>query len=122
MGMGLSQRALPRTLSSSPLPYGRLRLLQTVRMDCDSANHALASYHADPPAFRRCRIEMCFGDHAPPHFHAITRDNERVAVLIETLEIRAGTAEKRDIAEALKWAKAHRVELSERWNEFSETE
>ena len=72
--------------------------------------------------FRRCRIEMYFGDHAPPHFHVITRDNARVAVLIKTLEIRAGNADKRDIAEALEWAKAHRGVLLKRWNEFSEFE
>lgn len=36
--------------------------------------------------FDRCRIEMYFRDHPPPHFHVVTRSNERVAVLIETLE------------------------------------
>lgn len=72
--------------------------------------------------FSRCRIEMYFGDHAPPHFHVITRDNERVAVLIETLETRAGNVGRRDIAEALEWAAMHRGELLARWNEFSETE
>jgi hypothetical protein len=25
--------------------------------------------------FSRCRIEMYFGDHPPPHFHVITRNN-----------------------------------------------
>lgn len=65
---------------------------------------------------------MYFGDHPPPHFHVITRNDARVAVLIETLEIRAGHADPRDIAEALAWAEAHRLALAARWRECSETE
>jgi hypothetical protein len=47
--------------------------------------------------FDRCRIEMYFRDHPPPHFHTITRSDERVAVLIETLGIMAGTADSRGL-------------------------
>lgn len=70
--------------------------------------------------FSRCRIEMYFGDHPPPHFHVITRGNERVVVLIETLEIWAGQAKARDIAEALEWANSNREELVARWRTYSE--
>jgi hypothetical protein len=44
-------------------------------------------YHSPMPTvkrFDRSRIEMYFGDHPPPHFHVITRNNERIAVVIET--------------------------------------
>jgi len=70
--------------------------------------------------FDRCRIEMYFADHPPPHFHIVTRDDERVAVTIEALTICAGEADPRDIAEAIEWAKENRAQLRERWNEYSE--
>jgi hypothetical protein len=74
--------------------------------------------------FNRCRIEMYFGDHPPPHFHVITREDERIAVLIETLEIWAGEADPRDTVEAFEWAKneANRQELRMRWQRYSEEE
>ena len=55
--------------------------------------------------FNRCRIEMYFKDHAPPHFHIVTTSNERISVVIESLEVLAGTADSRDVTEALTWAK-----------------
>lgn len=71
--------------------------------------------------FRRCRIEMYFGDHLPPHFHIVTNTDERVAVTIETLAIQAGSANARDIAEAIEWAGANVGELKARWATYSET-
>lgn len=56
--------------------------------------------------FDRCRIEMYFDDHPPPHFHVVTRKNERIVVVIETLVIQAGDADSRDTAEAFAWARA----------------
>jgi len=41
---------------------------------------------------------MYFDDHPPPHFHVITRKNERVSVVIDTLAIQAGEADSRDTA------------------------
>jgi hypothetical protein len=72
--------------------------------------------------FGRCRIEMYFADHPPPHFHVITRNDERVAILIETLVVWAGEADKRDTAEALAWARQNRSILRSRWREYSEME
>ncbi len=72
--------------------------------------------------FRRCRIEMYFADHPPPHFHIVTRDDERVAVTIETIAIWAGGADPRDIADAMEWAGDNRAELRERWKLYSEEE
>ena len=70
--------------------------------------------------FDRCRITMYFRDHAPPHFHVITQGNERVAVIIESLAILAGSADSLDIAEALEWAKDNRDALRQLWREYSE--
>ena len=72
--------------------------------------------------FERCRIEMYFADHPPPHFHVITRDDERIAMTIEALAIQAGEADPRDIAEAIEWARENRKELRERWRLYSEKE
>ena len=63
---------------------------------------------------------MYFKDHAPPHFHVITTGNERVSVIIESLAILAGSADARDIAEALEWAKDNRETLRGLWRECSE--
>lgn len=70
--------------------------------------------------FQRCRIEMYFGDHPPPHFHIITKGDERVAVSIETLATIAGVADKRDTNEALAWARIHKGELLARWATYTE--
>ncbi len=65
---------------------------------------------------------MYFGDHPPPHFHVITRKDERIAVVIQTLIIWAGEADPRDTAEAFAWARENRAELRSRWQEYSEEE
>lgn len=62
--------------------------------------------------FERCRIT--------PHFHVITNSDERVAVIIESLAILAGSADARDIAEALEWAKDNREALRVLWQQYSE--
>jgi hypothetical protein len=70
--------------------------------------------------FSRSRIAMFFKDHAPPHFHIITVGDERVAVVIETLTVLAGSADGRDLTEALDWAKANQPTLRRLWREYSE--
>lgn len=65
---------------------------------------------------------MYFGDHNPPHFHIITNSNERVAVVIETLAIMAGSANERDLVEAIEWARENEKLLSTRWAMYSESE
>jgi len=72
--------------------------------------------------FNRCRIEMYFGDHPPPHFHVITRSDEAAVFLIETLACWAGEADPRDTEEALAWAAFNRPELWARWQQYSEEE
>lgn len=63
---------------------------------------------------------MYFGDHAPPRFHIVTNSNERVSVTIENLDVRAGSAHRRDIAEALAWASQYKRELLAVWEKLSE--
>jgi hypothetical protein len=63
---------------------------------------------------------MYFGDHAPRHFHVITNSDERVVVVIESFAILAGSADVRDIAEALEWAKINREALNQAWRDYSE--
>ena len=70
--------------------------------------------------FNRCRIEVYFGDHPPPHFHVITRSDEAAVFLIETLARWAGEADPRDTEEALAWAAFNRPELWARWQQYSE--
>ncbi len=72
--------------------------------------------------FNRCRIEMYFGDHPPPHFHVITRNDEAAVFRIDTLALWAGEADQRDTNEALVWAAANKAELWSRWNTYSEEE
>jgi hypothetical protein len=69
--------------------------------------------------FDRCRIEMYFGDHPPPHFHVITRRDERIAVTINTLAVWAGEADRRDTVEAFRWAREHQATLHARWQQYS---
>lgn len=63
---------------------------------------------------------MYFGDHPPPHFHVITRNNERIAVVIETMAVLAGEADTRDTGEALRWAIRNKAELRAQWQVYSE--
>jgi len=65
---------------------------------------------------------MYFGDHPPPHFHVITRNDEAAVFLIETLELWSGEADSRDTADALAWAAANRAELIALWKQYSEEE
>jgi hypothetical protein len=65
---------------------------------------------------------MYFGDHAPPHFHVLTRADEQVKVAIETLVVLDGEADPRDTAEAFEWAASNREELRARWRQYSEEE
>lgn len=59
-------------------------------------------------------IQMFWGDHAPPHFHALYAEHE-VLVDIETLEVIRGDMPRRALALVLEWASEHRKELLEDW-------
>lgn len=59
-------------------------------------------------------IQMFWGEHAPPHFHAVYGEFE-VLIDIRTLEIMKGTMPRRALALVLEWASIHREELMENW-------
>lgn len=59
-------------------------------------------------------IQMFWGDHAPPHFHAVYGGDE-VVIDIRTLEIQRGELPRRALALVLEWAQEHRAELLEDW-------
>ncbi len=60
-------------------------------------------------------IQMFWGDHSPPHFHALYAEYE-VAIDIRTLEIIRGKMPRRALALVLEWAAEHRAELLEDWD------
>ena len=59
-------------------------------------------------------IRMYFGDHNPPHFHAIYQDST-AEYDINTLIVFRGSLPSRAHALVLEWASLHREELLEDW-------
>ncbi|MDR1462602.1 MAG: DUF4160 domain-containing protein [Azoarcus sp.] len=59
-------------------------------------------------------IQMFWGDHVPPHFHALYAEHE-VLIDIQTLDVLEGEMPRRAIALILEWAQEHRAELMEDW-------
>ena len=66
-----------------------------------------------------CNVTMYAADHQPPHFHVRARDGREALVVISTLAIFSGQLGKRELAEALDWAAAHRALLLARWKELN---
>ncbi|MDF1931795.1 DUF4160 domain-containing protein [Legionella pneumophila] len=54
-------------------------------------------------AFYGILIQMFWGDHAPPHFHALYAEYE-VLIDIHTLEVVRGSMPRRALALVLEWA------------------
>lgn len=63
-------------------------------------------------------IRMFYGDHPPPHFHAVYQ-GEQVQVDINTLEVIEGQMSRRALALVLEWAALHRGELRQAWEQAS---
>jgi hypothetical protein len=59
-------------------------------------------------------IQMYFGDHSPPHFHALYAEYEAL-IDIRTCEVIRGDLPERAMALVLEWAQQHRGELMEDW-------
>lgn len=59
-------------------------------------------------------IQMFWGDHAPPHFHALYAEHE-VLIDIQTLDIIRGSMPRRALTLVLEWAFEYRAELLEDW-------
>lgn len=58
-------------------------------------------------------IGMFYGDHAPPHIHAVYGEFE-ISVEIES-GAATGRFPGRALAHVLEWTRAHRVELLDDW-------
>jgi hypothetical protein len=63
-------------------------------------------------AFYGIVIEMYFGDHAPPHFHARYSGDE-ATIVIATGEILDGSLPPRALRLVREWLSEHREELAE---------
>lgn len=62
---------------------------------------------------------MYFDDHGIPHFHIIGADGKRASIAIDTLVLLAGELNRRDAAEALRWAREHTALLHAKWKELN---
>ena len=60
-------------------------------------------------------IRMHFGDHAPPHFHALYGDHEAL-VGIDSLAILKGELPPRARGLVVEWASLHQADLRAAWN------
>jgi len=59
-------------------------------------------------------IQMYFGDHHPPHFHALYAEFEAL-IDIRTFEVIRGDLPGRAMALVLEWAQQHRDDLRKDW-------
>ena len=57
-------------------------------------------------------IQIYYGDHPPPHFHALYA-GEIAKIAIETLQVIDGSIPKRALALVLDWTSIHQQELLE---------
>ena len=74
-----------------------------------------AAYMPEIARFYGIIIKLFFGDHPPPHFHAVY--GEYVGLFnIETLEMIEGDLPKRARKLVIEWAGLHRNELIEMWD------
>ena len=69
--------------------------------------------------FGAVSIRMYADDHRPPHFHIVAPDFQAL-VRLSDLAVIAGEASASDLAEALRWARAHRKTLALKWAQLNE--
>jgi hypothetical protein len=60
-------------------------------------------------------IKIFFGDHPPPHFHAIYGEYNAL-IAIESLEVIEGDLPSRAEKMVIEWATLHQKELLNMWN------
>ncbi|CAO3451823.1 hypothetical protein [Azospirillum argentinense] len=65
------------------------------------------------------KIEMYAGDHVPPHFH-LRGPNSNAMVRLDTLTVLRGRYDRRDLVEAVAWAREHMDHLSAEWSRLNE--
>jgi hypothetical protein len=61
-------------------------------------------------------ILLNYNDHAPPHFHAQSGEEE-ILVGIKDLQVIRGSMSARNTRLVMKWALLHKEELLRAWNE-----
>ena len=66
-------------------------------------------------------IRMYFGDHGPPHFHALYGEQEAL-VEIDSLAVLQGRLSPRAKSLVLEWASLHQTELRAAWKRASRLE
>lgn len=62
---------------------------------------------------------MYADDHLPPHFHVRMNDGREVLLEIATLEMLRGSVARRELLDALAWAKLMQPWLAEKWKELN---
>jgi hypothetical protein len=60
-------------------------------------------------------IQIFYGDHPPPHFHAVYGD-DLAKIDIETLNVIDGRLPPRALTLTIEWATMHQAELREAFN------
>jgi len=60
-------------------------------------------------------IQIYYGDHPPPHFHALYA-GQVAKIAIETMQVIDGSIPKRALALVLDWTSIHQQELLEAFN------
>jgi hypothetical protein len=68
--------------------------------------------------FGRLRICIYFDDHNPPHFHVVSPEEE-VLVSLESMEVVAGSMNRKSLSQAMRWAAANRDVLAAKWDEYN---
>jgi hypothetical protein len=60
------------------------------------------------------RIEQRYGEHPPPHFHAV-QGNDDVSLRIADLGVEAGAISSVALTAAQSWGRQHQAELALNW-------
>ena len=80
-------------------------------------------YHTSMPLIQRflnCAIYINTRDHNPPHFHVRMVDGREAWVDIMTLELLTQGVARREIKDALEWARNNRALLLAKFEEYNQ--
>jgi hypothetical protein len=75
--------------------------LNEMEMPCISTFHGVSIY-------------MYYRDHAPPHFHALSGDDE-VLIQFNPPSVYRGSLPAKTLKKVLRWASLHQDELDDNW-------
>jgi hypothetical protein len=64
-------------------------------------------------------IKMYFGDHVPPHFHAVYNEFSAQISIVDFVIIE-GSLPPKALALVVEWASLHKEELIDNWKSLSE--